>query len=307
MIAWVISTVFTLFVAAAAIYFIAPGTAFDLAMAIARRSAGLKLKETMIDGHRVPYLEGGKGEPLILLHGFGANKDHWTMIAPFLTGHFHVIAPDIPGFGDSTRNREARYTLDDQIARLTEFTTSMDLEQFHVGGNSMGGYLAAVLAARLPEQVKSLWLLAPAGALTAEPSELQRMIEQGKNLLLIENEQTFDELTEMVFTVKPYMPAQFKRPLMRRQFAEAAFNAKMFDEIFVDPVGLEAELTGCEVRALLVWGDEDRLVDPSGANVLSGLLQDAECRIMSRMGHVPMLERPAETAADYLRFQGKTA
>ena len=305
--AWIMGTVFTIFVACAAIYFIAPGVVFKLAMTIARRSAGLHLKETTVDGHRVPYLEGGSGEPLVLIHGFGANKDHWTMIAPFLTRHFRIIALDLPGFGDSSRRQDARYGLDDQIARLAEFAASIGLERFHVGGNSMGGYLAAILAARHPAKVKSLWLLAPAGALSAEPSELQRLIEQGKNLLVIEDEETFNELMEMVFTVQPPMPAQFKRPLMQRQFAEAAFNAKMFDELFADPVGLETELADCDIHALLVWGEDDRLLHPSGAEVLSGLMKNVECRIMARMGHVPMLERPAETAADYLRFQGLAA
>ena len=305
--AWIIGTVFTILVTSAAIYFIAPGLVFNLAMTIARRSAGLHLKETTVDGHRVPYLEGGSGEPLILIHGFGANKDHWTMIAPFLTRHFRIIALDLPGFGDSSRRQDARYGLDDQIARLAEFAASLGLNRFHVGGNSMGGYLAAILAARNPDKVKSLWLLAPAGAMSAEPRELQRLIEQGKNLLVIEDEQTFDELTEMVFTVQPPMPAQFKRPLMQRQFAEATFNAKMFDELFADPVGLETELADCNVRSLLVWGDEDRVLHPSGADILGSVMKDVECRIMARMGHVPMLERPAETAADFLRFQGKAA
>lgn len=305
--AWIMVTVFTILVACAAIYFIAPGAVFELAMSIARRSAGLRLKETTVDGHRVPYLEGGKGEPLVLIHGFGANKDHWTMIAPFLTRHFRVIAPDVPGFGDSSRNQQARYGLDEQIARLTEFAATMGLDRFHVGGNSMGGYLAAIFAARQPDKVETLWLLAPAGAMSAEPSELQELIEQGTNLLVITDERTFDTLADMVFTVQPPMPAQFKRPLMQRQFAEAAFNAKIFDELFADPVGLETELAECKVRSLLVWGDQDRLLHPSGANILSEVLKDVECRIMTRMGHVPMLERPAETAADFLRFQGKAA
>ena len=307
MIVWIMTTVFTVFTAAAALYFIAPGAVFNVAMVIARRTAGLHLKETTVDGHRVPYLEGGHGEPLVLLHGFGANKDHWTMIAPFLTRHFHVIAPDVPGFGDSSRKHEARYGLDEQIERLADFTASLGLEHFHLGGNSMGGYLAAIFAARHPEKTKSLWLLAPAGAMSAEQSELQNQIEQGKNLLVIEDEQAFDELTDMVFTVKPPMPAQFKRPLMKRAFAEAPFNTKMFEDLFADPVGLETALKDCDTRALVVWGDNDRLLHPSGAEVLRDVMNDVECRIMPNMGHVPMLERPAETAADYLRFQGKAA
>jgi len=305
MIIWILGTVFTLFIVAAATYFIAPGVLFNLATVLARRNGGLRCKQVTVDGHRIPYLEGGSGDPLLVLHGFAANKDHWTLIAPLLTRHFHMIAPDIPGFGDSSRHRDARYGLDEQLARIAGFADALRLDEFHLGGNSMGGYLAAMFAARYPGRVKSLWLLAPAGVLSAEPSEMQEMFERGKNPLLVDNARAFDELADLAFTVQPSMPAQFKRPLVKRAVSEASFNAKIFSEMFTDPVGLERELEACDVRSMIVWGDQDRLLHPSGAEILHRLLSSSECRVMSLMGHVPMVERPAETAADYLRFQGK--
>ncbi|MCZ6666167.1 MAG: alpha/beta fold hydrolase [Gammaproteobacteria bacterium] len=305
MIIWMLGTVFTVFIVVAAIYFVAPGVLFNLAMALARRNGGLSCKQVTVDGHCIPYLEGGSGEPLLLLHGFAANKDHWTLIAPLLTRHFHIIAPDIPGFGDSSRHQDACYGLDEQLARIAGFADALHLDEFHLGGNSMGGYLAAMFAARHSGKIKSLWLLAPAGVLSAEPSEMQEMFERGENPLLVDGARAFDDLADLAFTVQPPMPAQFKRPLIKRAVAEAPFNAKIFSEMFTDPVGLEPELEGCDVRSLIVWGDQDRLLHSSGAEILHRLLSSSECRVMSRMGHVPMVERPAETAADYLRFQGK--
>jgi abhydrolase domain-containing protein 6 len=307
MMVWVLGTLFALFIAVVAVYFIAPGVLFDLAMTLARRNGGLSCKEITVDGHRVPYLEGGTGEPLVVLHGFAANKDHWTMIAPLLTRHFRLIAPDVPGFGDSSRHPDARYGLDEQLARIAGFVDALQLDQFHLGGNSMGGYLSAMFAARYPDRVKSLWLLAPAGVLAAAPSELQMMFERGENPLLVDDVRTFDVLADLAFTVQPPMPAQFKRPLVKRAMSEAPFNAKIFTEIFTDPVDLETELEGCDVRSMIVWGDGDRLLHPNGAEILSRVLANSECRIMQRMGHVPMVERPTETAADFLRFQGKLA
>lgn len=307
MLAWILGLVFALFLVAAALYFLAPGVVFRATMAAARRGAGLRLKSASVDGHTVPYLDGGDGETLLLLHGFGANKDHWTMVARYLTPHFRVVAPDLPGFGDSTRREEAHYGLDAQIARVGAFADALGLDTFHLGGNSMGGYLAAVFAKRHPERVSSLWLLAPAGALGAEPSELQAQIEQGDNPLLLRNEQEFDEMTALCFTSPPPMPAQFKRPLLARAIAESRFNEKIFADIFAEPAGLEEELPGCETRALVVWGDEDRLLHPSGAAIVHGLLPNSELVVMKRMGHIPMVERPAESAADLLKFHGKAA
>ncbi len=304
MLAWLAGTLVALLLLAAALYFLFPGVVYRAAMALARRSAGLVQRETEIDGHRVPYLEGGSGEPLLLLHGFGANKDHWTFVAPFLTRHFHVYAPDLPGFGDADRLADKAYGLDAMLARIGEFADRMGLDSFDLAGNSMGGYLATLFAHRAPDRVRSLWLLAPAGAAGAEPSETLRLIEQGDNPLIMSDVAGFERLTRLCFEVPPPMPAQFRRPLLERARREAAFNARIFEELFADPLPLEGTVDGLATRALVVWGDNDRVLHPSGLGILGELLANAECVLMARMGHVPMIERPAEAAADYLRFRG---
>ncbi|MGR8921738.1 MAG: alpha/beta fold hydrolase [Gammaproteobacteria bacterium] len=307
MIVWLMSTVFLILAALLALYFLAPGVVFRAAMALARRSAGLTLRQVEVDGHTVPYLEGGAGAPLLLLHGFGANKDNWTMIAPHLTRHFRVIAPDLPGFGDASRLEHASYGLDEQLERIGAFARALGLERFHLAGNSMGGYLAAMYARRHGEQVESLWLLAPAGALGAEPSEALAMMEHGDNPLVAETPADFERLMDLCFCVRPPMPKQFRRPLLERSRAEAPFNHKIFGEIFAEPVGLEGVIDGLETRTLLVWGDQDRILHPSGFDIIKGLLGNVDAVLMKNMGHVPMVERPAETAADYLRFRGVSA
>ena len=70
----------------AGFYFLFPESVFNLAIAAQRRSADLMKKEVQVDDHKIVYLEGGKGEKVILLHGFGANKDFWTAFAKYLKG-----------------------------------------------------------------------------------------------------------------------------------------------------------------------------------------------------------------------------
>ncbi|MEX2480282.1 MAG: alpha/beta hydrolase [Gammaproteobacteria bacterium] len=301
---WLFGLLLSTGVAGAALYYLAPGAMLAAVMRLARRRGRLGLREVEVDGHRVPCLDGGQGEPLLLLHGFAANKDHWTMIAPYLTRHFHVYAPDLPGFGDASRLDDAGYGLDTQLERIASLADALGLDSFHVGGNSMGGYLAAMFAARYPDRVRSLWLLAPAGVMASEPSEVLKLIEAGDNPLITNTLADFERLAALCFSRQPPMPAQFKRALLARARAEAPFNAKIFDELFAEPVALESRVEGLATRTLLVWGDEDRIVHPSGIDVLAGLLPNGQARLMKRMGHVPMLERPAETAADLLRFHG---
>ena len=289
------------------LYYVAPGLLFRWATAFGRRSAGLKLAQVEVDGHRIAYLHGGQGEALVLLHGFGANKDHWTLVARLLTPHFRVIVPDLPGFGDSSRHDAARYGVNEQLARIAAFAATLGLAAFHLGGNSMGGYLASLFAVRHTGQVKSLWLLAPAGVLSAEKSETLALLEAGDNPLVATDVAAFDRLAALCFCKQPYMPAHFKRPLLARAVAEAPFNSKIFSEMFSAPVALETSVAGLAVRSLVVWGDDDRVLHPSALNILRPLLIDAEFILMRHMGHVPMIERPAETAMDFLRFHGRMA
>ncbi len=102
-------------------YFLFPGTVYKILRNSERSSAGLEQKSINVGKLHFEYLEGGKGEVLVLLHGFGGNKDNWTRVAKYLTPHFRVIAPDIPGFGESTSDMDAKYSYDVQANRLHEF------------------------------------------------------------------------------------------------------------------------------------------------------------------------------------------
>src|SRR5438309_6694007 len=92
-----------------------PQLTLRLAELIELSSAGLRRASVEIPGHHVEYLIGGKGEPLVLLHGFAADKSNWVRVAKFLTPQFEVVAPDLPGFGESTRDANARYAIADQV------------------------------------------------------------------------------------------------------------------------------------------------------------------------------------------------
>jgi len=102
-------------------YFLFPGSVYKIIRDSERSSASLAQKNIDIGNLHFEYLDGGNGEVLLLLHGFGANKDNWTRVAKYLTPHFRVIAPDIPGFGESTRDMDAKYTFNAQADRLHEF------------------------------------------------------------------------------------------------------------------------------------------------------------------------------------------
>ncbi len=278
---------------------------FNAAVRAQRSKSGLSIKAIRLDGHEIIYLDGGTGEPLVLIHGFGANKDNWARISPILSRHFRLIILDLPGFGDSTRDEGAHYDVESQLARLRLFLQALGLNSVHLGGNSMGGYLAALYSARHPDGVKSQWLLAPAGVTTAKPSKFFNYLERGENPLLVGDPSGFRRLMGLCFNKIPYVPKPFQRCLCERNIRERGFNEKIFNEMFNDPLSLELELMGCVTKTQILWGDRDQILDVSGAEILSDIIKGAQSIVMKHMGHCPMLERPGETADLYLKFQNK--
>jgi len=85
------------------------------------------------------------------------------LFAKYLTGDYHVVIPDIPGFGESSQIQKASYDAENELKRIDRFTEVMKLERFHLAGNSMGGMLAVMYGATYPQKVSTLALLAPAG------------------------------------------------------------------------------------------------------------------------------------------------
>ncbi|MBC8431891.1 MAG: alpha/beta hydrolase [Desulfobacteraceae bacterium] len=179
--------------------FLFPGVMFDLLKTAEKSVAGLKQHSIYVKGLRIEYLEGGKGDALVLLHGFGANKDNWTRFAKHLTSYFRVIAPDLPGFGKSSPAPDGDYTIRVQAERIKAFIQALGIKSLHLGGSSMGGNIAGAYASRYPKDLKSLLLIAPGGVVSAEPSEMFRLLEDGKpNPLVVGSIKDYERLLDFV-------------------------------------------------------------------------------------------------------------
>lgn len=285
------------------LYTTAPERAVRAALEYERRLAGLERKEiTLAGGLRYVYLEGGQGAPLLLLHGFGANKDNFTRVAKYLTPHFRVIIPDHAGFGESAKPPQADYGPRAQAERLRTFARALGVSKLHLGGNSMGGHIALTYAALYPNEVESLWLLSAAGVWSAPPSELRkRMTDTGENPLLVQDEDDFAQLVAMV-TAKPLMiPRPFLDVVAQERIKNYALEERVFKQLAADSV--EERIRGLAVPTLIVWGQQDRVLHPGTAGILQMLLIKSEVVMMQGVGHVPMLEQPERSALDYLRFR----
>ena len=291
-------------------YFLFPGSVYKILRNMERHAAGLKQKNIEIGRLHIEYLEGGKGDVLMLLHGFGGNKDNWTRVAKYLTPHFRVIAPDLPGFGESSRDMEAEYTYVAQVERLHEFMKALEVERFHLGGNSMGGNIAGSYAAKYANEIKSLWLLATGGIISPQPSELsQRLTSGDRNPLVVASTEEYDQLLDFIFVKRPPIPGAIKRHLAQEAIDHRSLNQIIFKQITStdaeNVVPLEVLLKNAKTKTLILWGDSDKVLHMSGAQVLASVMPNAKSVIMKHVGHVPMVEKPEESADIYLKFLGR--
>ena len=286
-------------------FYFSPERLVARALDYERTLAGLSRKEVELPGGiRYVYLEGGTGEPLLLLHGFGANKDNFARIAKYLTPKYRVIIPDHIGFGESSKPAKADYSPRAQAERLRLLARKLGVTQLHLGGNSMGGQIALTYAALYPKEVSSLWLLAPAGVWSAPQSETRKRIEAtGHNPMIVKNEEEFAQLVGMVTAVPLPIPRRFLDVVAQERIRNHDLEQHIFKQLAQDSV--EQRVRGLATPALVVWGAQDRVLHPGSAGILQQLLTRSEAILMPGVGHLPMLEQPEKCALDYVIFRAK--
>ena len=275
----------------------------EQAYARERSLAGLVRKEaTLPDGTHMVWLEGGAGVPLVLVHGFGADKDNFTRVARYLTPHYRVILPDLVGFGESAHRTDVDYRYAAQAERLHAFVQSLGLSRIDLGGNSMGGGIAMSYAAQHPQEVASLWLIDCAGIAAAPPSELAKIVTAtGTNPLMITKESDYPAFLHFVMSDPPWIPGSVMDVLARERIANQALERQVFRQIAADSV--DAAVKGLPTPTLVTWGEDDRALSVGTVPVLKTLLPNAQAVVMPHIGHAPMIERPEQSAQDYLQFR----
>lgn len=283
--------------------YLAPSRAVNAALNATRKQSGLIRKEIDLpNGLHYVYLEGGQGEPLMLLHGFGGNKDTFTRVSRFLVKRYRVIVPDIIGFGESAHPCQADYSPPAQVERLRALSQALSLKNLHLGGNSMGGQIALLYAALYPAEVNSLWLLSPAVARSSFKSDLlKEIIESGHNPLIARNVNEFEEVMALGMRKPPFIPKPMLEVLAQERIQNAELEERIFQEIIDYPV--EDQIRDMETPTLIVFGNHDRIISIETADVLSKLLPYSKVVVMQNAGHVSMFEQPRQCASDYLSFR----
>ncbi|TGM34234.1 alpha/beta hydrolase [Leptospira biflexa] len=268
-------------------------------ISIERYRSDLETKSVVVEDLDWKYTEKpGDGETLLVVHGFGGDKDHWTRFSRHLPKNIRVIAPDLPGFGESSKPEGISYTQESQAIRLQKFTEKLGLTEFHIAGNSMGGGIAGLFASKFPKQVKSLILFDNAGIKSPVPSEMQTIELSGKESpLLVKDTEDFDRLLRFTFVKPPYLPSFLKSYFAEKSVANREWNAHILKQIRKEGYVLESQLDQIKAPCLTIWGKEDKVIHYSVMDVLRAKLKSKlETVLLENMGHAPMIEDPKLSA-----------
>ncbi len=247
------------------------------------------------------YYAGEKDKPaVILLHGMSTSADSFRELMHLLADDFHLIAPDIPGFGYS-ENTEP-YTMIHLIEWLAALVDALDIPSAHYLGHSFGGTLAVGQALSYPEEVERLVLVAPAILVAGKyPDWLKKM---GKNLRLVEAGIVMSRvLLERQIRVPFYDASKMDETIWERRRADyansrasaGAMNAVAFYDV-------EHRLPEVKQQTALIWGKNDPVVDHTDAEKLQGRIPNVQVHKVDNCGHIPTLERQREVSGIIREF-----
>lgn len=282
------------------------GIAWPLLRAMQGRVAGLDKRTATVDGERFVWLEGGdpQGAPVVLLHGFGASKENWLPLLPFLARRHRLFIPDLPGWGESHFRFGTTYGIDQQVARIAHWLEHHVPAGVHLVGSSMGGAIAGFVAARHPQHVATLTLMNAAGVRGNQPSEFEAGLMKGHNALVAHNVADVFRLFTIATERNRHLLAAMLGPVMSgMMIPRRHVNTHMFHQLMEHPPQAQLPgMTAVQAPTLVLWGEQDRVLHVSCADTYQQLIPHAQVKRLRGIGHLPMVEAPAVTARCLHRF-----
>jgi abhydrolase domain-containing protein 6 len=284
------------------------GRLYSLITRAEARAYGLRERRVDVGDTELAVLEGGPADApvVVLLHGYTADRVVWVRFARHLLRDHRVLVPDLAGHGATGFTPGADFSAPAQAARVAAMLDGLGVEHADVAGNSMGGFVAATLAVARPDLVRSLLLSDAVGVRSPEPSEAELSIRGGHNPFLLDDVAHFPEFYAMTMAKAPFVPGFIQAAIADDYVVRRDELAEIFAGFF-DRDALDDRLDEVVAPTLVMWGEQDRLVHPSTARVWADGIRGARTVTYPEAGHMPMLEVPRRSAADYRAFLARVA
>lgn len=251
--------------------------------------------ERTIDVRGIPthLFEGGDptAPPLLYLHGMMLGN-LWLDYHKLLAQHFHVFAPDVPGFGLTPRPAWMR-DISDYVLYLRDLLDTLALEKPFVVGHSIGGWMAAEVAVWYPERVGKL-VLSNALGLRVKGTTIP-------DIFAMAPEEFIGTCFENMMAALPLMPQAIDVDFLFVQYKQLTTLASLIWNPSYDPK-LERRLERVSSPTLLLWGANDRLTAPVYGDTYHQLIGGSKLVKLADTGHMPMFEQTDSWIAEVARF-----
>ena len=245
----------------------------------------------------VQMLEAGSGEDVVFLHGAGGLT--WDPFLEALSQKYHVMAPHLPGTANSTGG-ENFLDHHDGFYFYLDFLDAVGVDQVHLIGHSMGGWMAAEIAAMQPQRFKTVTLLAPIGLWNDDypvldiwamlPNEIAEAVFHDVN----------HPAAQMMLTM-PDDPAEVQQRMV--DATKTGSTAAKFMWPIPDK-GLKNRIHRVTTPTLVVWGASDKLAPVQYADDFGRLIKSSTVEIINEAGHLPQLEQTEATLEKVLAHLG---
>lgn len=278
-----------------------------------RTWAGLESKILKVEDIEWRYSEGGnKANPtIILIHGLSGSRDNWNRVAHYLTPHYHVIIPDLPFHGETKVPDNFDASVPNLTEKLRRFAEAGSFEKnTHIAGHSLGGAVAMLYGAQYFSDTKSLLLMNSAGVYkTANTPYLKDPTRLSE--LIIRKSGDLSKILSLTMANPPFIPIEIQKQQENMMISQSKNTLKVVDQlnaVFKAYTPESFALAGrvIEAPALIMWGDQDKMINHEVSQELKSILKFAESPIIYKgVGHMPLLELDQVVAKDYLNFLGK--
>jgi pimeloyl-ACP methyl ester carboxylesterase len=263
-------------------------------------------KDASVFGYKLHYLEAGRGDPVILLHGSGGEGARWMPTIKGLSGSFRVIALDQVGFGQSDKPLTIYHT-GVFAGFLSQFMKTIGVPKATLIGQSMGAGVALYLTVHHPEIVDRLVLVdggsfrTPADPPPPPPNSHNRQIANAGTL-----EESREYMEKLYYDHSFVTDELVEHNLVLR--LASAFTAESMQTATQRGLSgvTEAEVRGIKAPTLLIWGMNDPLSSVANAEKLNNAIKNSRKVLFDKAGHYPFIEhadRFNQVVLEFLKTQ----
>jgi abhydrolase domain-containing protein 6 len=262
--------------------YLRPLTVFSAARNLYLFAIGVRGHDVQVGPHRIHYLVAGEGPPLLLVQGVAMRAADLAPLFRTLSQQHRVYAPDLLGYGDSDKPRDADYSITTQTNVVRGFLDAVKLEQPDVMGISMGGWIGMKLAAEHPERVRRLVLVSSAGfTFKTSLNELSfsaRTIPELRASLALQ--------TDRAGTIPMFVLRDILRESKKKSWITRAAMRSMLEGGEV----LDRKVQRVTMPVLLIWGTADRIVPFGVAARMQREMPQARIVPLEGCGHLAIIE-----------------